>query len=131
MFARLFRTNWEATDTVYDAWIMLKGWQREWFDRQLFDILYPDVADDLQLSGQTGHFLTLTPKPSGKRRRILSDISSDSNIPDVGMTEAASGMSALLRAGKRRSYARQLLTDDESSSEDEPTAKPVEKRHLA
>lgn len=30
MFLRRFRTNWEAPDTVYDAWIPRLGWERSW-----------------------------------------------------------------------------------------------------
>ena len=47
MFRRRFRTQWEASDSVYDAWLLIRGWERPWFDRHLFDILYPGVVDDL------------------------------------------------------------------------------------
>ena len=46
MFQRRNRTKWDLPDTVYDAWMILNGLEREFFDYHLFfALLYPDLVD--------------------------------------------------------------------------------------
>ena len=61
MFHRRFRANWEAPDTVYDAWVILRGWERPWFDNHRFNVLFPDILEEMK-----------TPNPAKRKRRRLS-----------------------------------------------------------
>ena len=61
MFHRRFRANWEAPDTVYDEWVILRGWERPWFDNHRFNVLFPDTLEEMK-----------TPNPAKRKRRRLS-----------------------------------------------------------
>ena len=46
MFHRRLRTDWEGPDSVFDAWLIRNELQRSvWFDRHLFDTLFPDFVE--------------------------------------------------------------------------------------
>ena len=80
MFARRFRTNWEAPDSVYDTWLQMKGWERGWFDTHRFSVLYPDVEDEVQQP----------PRPQKKRTRFAT-VSSESEESGEEPDGSASG----------------------------------------
>jgi len=44
MFERRLRTQWEDADSVYDAWVLRKGYTRPLFDYNTFHVRYPDFA---------------------------------------------------------------------------------------
>ena len=64
MFERRMRTNWEGTDSVYDAWLLRRGFQRTTFDYHEFDVLYPNWAEKIE-------------KQNGKRKRNESSEEDD------------------------------------------------------
>ena len=47
MFERRLRIQWEDSDTVYDAWVLRKGYTRPFFDYNTFHVRYPDFADKM------------------------------------------------------------------------------------
>lgn len=47
MFERRLRTNWEGSDSVYDAWLLKKGFQRACFDYHKFHVCFPDCSEIL------------------------------------------------------------------------------------
>ena len=79
MFQRRFRTGWKAPDTVYDAWILLKGMERGWFDKHQFDVLFPGVIDDAA---------SLNP-PKLKQRKKTAIIDTTDSSSDDGISERA------------------------------------------
>ena len=76
MFHRRFRTGWEAPDTVFDAWLMLRGWERPWFDRHRFDLMYPGTADDVVSLEQ----------PSKKRAVLIDNLVDASDLLENDLT---------------------------------------------
>jgi len=56
MFERRLRTQWEDTDSVYDAWVIRKGLERPLFDYHTFHIRYPAFSKILsQKNNQEEH----------------------------------------------------------------------------
>ena len=44
VFSYRFKNEWKGADTVYDAWLLLKGMERSWFDYKAFYNQYPDFS---------------------------------------------------------------------------------------
>ncbi|XP_066933575.1 uncharacterized protein [Clytia hemisphaerica] len=58
MFRRRLRINWEGPDTVYDAWLVRKGYERSWFDYPLLYSKYPDFDPEAEQEPPTQKPLT-------------------------------------------------------------------------
>ena len=48
MFKRRARLSWEGPDTVYDAWLIRKGYERPWFDYHLMNCSFPSFDPDAE-----------------------------------------------------------------------------------
>ncbi|XP_066925534.1 uncharacterized protein [Clytia hemisphaerica] len=62
MFHRRLRMSWALPDSVFDTWLLRKGWQRSWFDLHNFCLLFPDYEDNIPKS----------PEPLRKRNVLSS-----------------------------------------------------------
>ena len=65
MFHRRLRMKWSLPDSVFDAWLLRKGWKRGWFDIHNFSLLFPDYEDRIPKS------------PEPHRKRNVSSSSDD------------------------------------------------------
>lgn len=51
MFQRRLRTTWEGPDTVYEAWLIRKGFERPCFDYHTFHLRYPNCIELIDAQG--------------------------------------------------------------------------------
>ena len=75
------RNNWAIGDTVYDAWLLRSGYERQCFRKEQFILDHPDleipVTKSIEEAKTTCKFTPVS--PCRKRRRISSSSDSDSN----------------------------------------------------
>ena len=43
-----YRNNWQGTDSVYDAWLLVQGYKRNWFPYGRFHRKYPDAKETIE-----------------------------------------------------------------------------------
>ena len=83
MFQRRNRTKWDLPDTVYDAWMILNGLEREFFDYHLFfALLYPDLVDiAIDKVAKNQEVVPEDPIPSYQRtKRVLHGAAPRTNL---------------------------------------------------
>ena len=43
-----FNHKWTGPDSVYDAWLLVQGYEREWFPKKKFLRKYPNVMEEIE-----------------------------------------------------------------------------------
>ena len=124
MFRRRFRTNWEAPDSVYDAWVIRQGWERGWFDTHRYNVMYPETLD----------VAAATQSPPQKRTKKIvpptSTSSSEEEQPEDRQSTPAKG--------SRRTRPPRLVSSSDStdyspvetSEEEDESAEKKDKEHV-
>ncbi|XP_066920801.1 serine-rich adhesin for platelets-like [Clytia hemisphaerica] len=59
MFRRRARVFWDGPDTVYDAWLVRKGYERPWFDYHLMNCSFPSFDPEAEQEPSTPQQLQL------------------------------------------------------------------------
>jgi len=81
------RVDWSGADSVFDAWLLLGDYRRNWFNLDLFEELYPDweslsnwVKESDSSSNQHAEFSSpMSTSSRIKKRRIISSSSGSSS----------------------------------------------------
>ena len=79
MFERRARTGWSSPDSVFDTWILLRGWERPWFDNHQFEQNYPDYRDAIESTSQS--------PPSKRNKTVVEDSGSYNELSNSNEEE--------------------------------------------
>jgi len=97
------RVDWSGADSVFDAWLLLGDYRRNWFNLDLFDELYPDweslsnwVKESDSSSNQHAEFSSpMSTSSRIKKRRIISSSSGSSSSSSSGSSGSSSDEEAV------------------------------------
>lgn len=97
------RVDWSGADSVFDAWLLLGDYRRNWFNLDLFEELYPDweslsnwVKESDSSSNQHAEFSSpMSTSSRIKKRRIISSRSGSSSSSSSGSSGSSSDEEAV------------------------------------
>lgn len=117
MFHRRLRTQWDAPDSVFDAWLIRRGWERAWFDNHLFSVMYPNFEINEEDSSDFSNSISKENKNSKE------------NIMNVEDEEESEDGVVMKPPTKRRCMPRIIHSTSESESQtDDEREKEVKKK---